>query len=381
MQFNVHNIDFLAPNTLNYYNYLNYYNILRKETNVIVGASNNIRGTIYYGSTWDDELSCEEVNKVYFEKNDEYYKYLYRLPKIANIGSCGTGIVVDTHGNVYVSNSDDNTVSKISPDGDSIILGMSGCYPFGIAIDSRGNIYTANEKSNTVSKITPNGVSTIFATAGRNPVGIVIDVNDNIYVTNSRSHTVSKITPDGISTIFATTGRNPVGIIIDSKGYIYTVNNGDNNISKISPTGKSSVFVDNVHGGTLIALDSRGNLYVSRSECKTIHKITPEGTSIPIQLSNYPMAIAIDSLDNIYINFYQTKQIYTIKFEDILQLSQIDNIDCFKGLNNNGNKVKLELFGSINGNPGGMIIDKLDNIYIANMSRNFLHKDAIFIYH
>lgn len=374
--FNVNIIDFLAPNTLNHDNYLNYYNILSKETNVVLGASNNTQGIIYYGS---NRLSHEEVVKIYFKQNNDYYKYLYRLPKLANIGRCGTGIVVDIQGNIYVNNSDDNTVSKIYPDGTSIILGITDRYPLGIAMDSRGNIYTANEQSNTVSKITPNGVSTMFAKTENNPAGIVIDANDNIYVTNSRSHNVSKITPDGISTIFASTGRNPVGIVIDPKGYLYTANNGGNNITKISPNGESSIFVDNVTSVTFIVLDLRGNLYVSRSECKTIHKITPDGISIPIQLQKYPMAIAIDSLDNVYINFYQTKQIYTIKSENILKECTMDNTHDFKGLHKNGNKVQLELFGSINGNPGGMIIDKLDNIYIANITHHLLHKDTISI--
>lgn len=376
-EFNVTTIDFLASNTLNYNNYLNYYNILSKETNVVVGASNNKIGTINYGSNWEQQLSCAEVNKLYFDKNDEYYKYLYRFPSLANIGRCGTGIVVDTYGNTYVSNSNDNTVSKIDLDNTSITLSIDGWSPYGIAIDSHGNVYTANEKSNNVSKITPSGESTIFAKTENAPLGIVIDANDNIYVTNSRSHNVSKVTPNGVSTIFATTGMNPVGIVIDTKGYIYTANNGGSSISKISPNGESIVFVDNLQRVVFIALDSQENLYASSPECKTIYKITSDGIFIPIQLQNYPMAIALDSLDNIYINFYKTKQIYTIKSENILKMcKKTTNFNCFKSILNKN--IELELVGSITGEPGGMIIDKLDNIYITNITRKLLHKDNIF---
>ncbi len=48
-----------------------------------------------------------------------------------------------------------DTVSKITPEGISTILGTTGKWPGGITIDGSGNIYTANFVGDNVTKITP----------------------------------------------------------------------------------------------------------------------------------------------------------------------------------------------------------------------------------
>jgi alpha-tubulin suppressor-like RCC1 family protein len=75
-EFNVKNIDFLACDTLNYPNWVNYYSILTKETNVIVGASNNKTGNIQYGGDWLMESTSQDIEQIYFTQSIEYYTYL-----------------------------------------------------------------------------------------------------------------------------------------------------------------------------------------------------------------------------------------------------------------------------------------------------------------
>ena len=64
------------------------------------------------------------------------------------------GIAIDNAGNIYTTNFNANTVSKITPHGTSTILGTTGAYPYGVTIDKDGNIYTANYGTSNVSKIT-----------------------------------------------------------------------------------------------------------------------------------------------------------------------------------------------------------------------------------
>jgi DNA-binding beta-propeller fold protein YncE len=47
-----------------------------------------------------------------------------------------------------------NNATKITPNGTSTILGTTDINPFWMAIDKNGNIYTTNHEANTVSKIT-----------------------------------------------------------------------------------------------------------------------------------------------------------------------------------------------------------------------------------
>ena len=68
-EFNVKNIDWLACDTLNYPNWVNFYNILKCETNVIIGASNNKTGNIKYGGDWILESTSQNVERIYFTKS------------------------------------------------------------------------------------------------------------------------------------------------------------------------------------------------------------------------------------------------------------------------------------------------------------------------
>jgi len=78
--------------------------------------------------------------------------------------SPNAGLVLDPAGNLYVSNSKNNTVTEIPVGGDSPVTYASGLSnPQGLAFDSAGNLYVANTKNNTVSKVTPAGVVSTFS--------------------------------------------------------------------------------------------------------------------------------------------------------------------------------------------------------------------------
>jgi hypothetical protein len=76
-EFNIKNIDWLACDTLNYPNWVNFYNILKRETNIIIGASNNKTGNIKYGGDWLLESTSQNIERIYFTKSIEYYTYLF----------------------------------------------------------------------------------------------------------------------------------------------------------------------------------------------------------------------------------------------------------------------------------------------------------------
>ncbi len=98
------------------------------------------------------------------------------------------GIAIDAADNLYVADTGNSTIRKIAPDGSvSTVAGMAGacgyvdggrapdgtstarfCRPSGIAIDNlTGNLYVADTDNNTIRKITPDGqVSTVAGKAG-----------------------------------------------------------------------------------------------------------------------------------------------------------------------------------------------------------------------
>ena len=74
-QYNIQNIDFLACNTLQYSNWVAFYEIIRKETGVIVGASNDKTGNIQYGGDWLLECTNTDIISTYFSNESGLTSY------------------------------------------------------------------------------------------------------------------------------------------------------------------------------------------------------------------------------------------------------------------------------------------------------------------
>ena len=150
-----------------------------------------------------------------------------------------------------------------SADGSGGAAQFSG--PEGIAADTAGNLYVADSSNSTIRKITAAGVvSTLAGTAGvfgnvdgsggaaqfGGPIGIAVDTAGNLYVVDGNNRTIRKITAAGVvSTLAGTAGGvfgnadgiggaarfgNPAGIAVDTAGNLYVADYGNSNIRKIT---------------------------------------------------------------------------------------------------------------------------------------------------
>jgi len=287
-----------------------------------------------------------------------------------------SGVATDSAGNVYVADSSNHIIRKITPAGVvSTLAGTAGLTgstdatgaaarfngPFGVATDRAGNVYVADGSNNTIRKITRAGVvNTLAGTAGttgstdatgaaasfNQPFGVATDSAGNVYVADSSNHTIRKITPAGVvSTLAGTAGlagstdatgaaarfNFPLGVATDSAGNVYVADSFNNAIRKITSAGIVSTLAGMGIAGSAdgtgaaamfdspvgVAADSAGNIYVADTNNSTIRKITPAGVVTTLAGTaagfgsadgtgaaarfNFPSRVATDSAGNVYV--------------------------------------------------------------------------------
>lgn len=248
------------------------------------------------------------------------------------------GVVVDANNTTYVSDTLNHTIRKIDPSGVvSTFAGASGIAgvqdgpvqsarfhnPIGLALDGVGNLFVADSVNNTIRKITPDGVvSTLAGTPGvppsgvdgqgpaarfYAPTGLVIDSSGNLFVADTYMSTIRKVTPSGVVTTLAGQAgvsgsldglgtaaqfNQPCGLALDGIGNLFVADCAAQIIRKIDSTGRVSTIAgtpgvmglaDGIGSSAQffapygLAMDGNGNLFVADSQYGLIRKITSSG--------------------------------------------------------------------------------------------------------
>ena len=254
----------------------------------------------------------------------------------------------DSNGDIFITDTVDNTVTELFPNQTTAPYGTTGGGPVAITMDTKGNLYTANSTSNTVTKIGSGGVSSTLGSTGSNPHSLVIDGKGNVYTANEGDSTITKITSSGGTSTFATVSGIPVGMLIDGAGNLYVLNQGTNNITEIASNGATSDYADLSGAPIAMAKDGSNNIYVLLSD-SSVTEVVPNGSTGTVYSAFYgtnglsASAITTDNAGNVYI------------------------------LNQNGGNITeiatsgvSTTYGSVGSNPGSIVADPSGNIYVSN---------------
>jgi len=239
------------------------------------------------------------------------------------------GVAVDSAGNLYIADTLNNRVRKVSNgvistvagDGTHGFSGDNGAavsaelaFPFGVAVDSAGNLYIADTANNRVRKVS-NGVITTFAGGASavqldEPEGVAVDPAGNVYIADTGNNRVRKVSNGVISTVAGsgTSGysgdggpassaalADPTGVVVDAADNLYIADEGNNRVRKVAngviatiagsgATGKTGGGFDGdggpatsalLSGPEGVAVDSAGNVYVCDTGNNRIRLLTP----------------------------------------------------------------------------------------------------------
>lgn len=173
----------------------------------------------------------------------------------------GMGLAVDARGNLYTASVNSQIVTRLSPSGEAVDLGQYGNYgsgpgqfefqsstPVGLAVDPEGNIYVPDTGNDRIQKLSPTGAPLAqWGTAGTGagqfdwPEGIALDAKGNIYVADTRNDRIQELSPAGQPLAqWGHTGTgagefvNPAAVAFDNRGNLYVADTGNNRIQKLS---------------------------------------------------------------------------------------------------------------------------------------------------
>ncbi len=293
------------------------------------------------------------------------------------------GLAVDSSGNLYIVDANNQRIRKVSSGVITTVAGNGAAgfsgdngpatgaqlhSPYGVAVDAAGNLYLSDSANQRVRKVSGGTIST-FAGNGNtgfsgdngqailamlnNPLGVTVDPSGNIYVADFNNNSVREVSGGVISTLAGN----------QTQGY-----SGDG-----GPSISAQLYYPRG-----VAADNGGNVYVADTYNNVVRKInhgvittvagngTPgfsgdSGPATGAQLSQ-PQGVAVDTTGNVYIADSQNGRIRKI-VNGVINTIAGNGTQGFSG--DGGPATSAEL-----SNPTGIAVDSVGNIYVADGSNN-----------
>ena len=361
------------------------------------------------------------------------------------------GVAVDSAGNVLAVDMGNHLVVRIAPNGILTVVAGTGAPGFsgdggpatramlsftesgGVALDAAGNLYIADSANGRVRKVTPEGRITTIAGTGAGgfsgdggaataaalggfPGSVAVDGSGNLYFPQRYYHRIRRVSPDGTISTFAGNGTagysgdggpasnaslsNPWGVAVDLAGSVYIADSDNHRIRKVPRGGVITTVAGNGTQGfsgdggpavsaslchpTAVAADLSGNLYIA-DECNhRIRRVSSSGIITTVAGSgsadysgdggsatrasfNAPHGVALDAAGNVYVTDAASRR--------IRRFSQGGTISAIAG---NG-LFKAPIDGvaattSFLSTPAGIAVDGKGNAYIVDLRNQRIRK-------
>jgi len=263
------------------------------------------------------------------------------------------GIAVDASGNLFIADTGNSRIRKVSAGGIVTTVAGNGSYgfsgdggpaisaslwsPAGIAVDASGNLFIADTYNNRVRKVSASGIITTVAGSGipltagnvgfsgdggpaisarlNSPYGVAVDASGNLFIADTYNNRIRKVSTTGMITTVAGSGgfggynsggyagdggpaasallNQPYGVAVDTSGNLFIADNLNCRIRKVSASGMISTVAGGLtygfsgDGGPAasallrppwgVAVDVSGNLFIADTLNYRIRKVSASG--------------------------------------------------------------------------------------------------------
>jgi sugar lactone lactonase YvrE len=249
-------------------------------------------------------------------------------PAVEALFNTPSAVAVDPGGGIIVADTSNNRIRRVAPNGSVTTIAGNGSAgfrdgpageaqfdgPVGVAIDHQGNIFVADTYNDRIRRISIAG--DVITTAGSGlpgfvdgeaeaarfdtPSGVAVDQEGNLFVADTGNNAVRKVSSSGQVTTLA--GRSeefeslttddrlerPVGIAVTHDGFIFVACQDQGRVFRVTPEGVIDLFVGSRSGfqdgigsvarfsrPSAVAVDREGSLYIADAANYLIRKVSP----------------------------------------------------------------------------------------------------------
>lgn len=361
-----------------------------------------------------------------------------------------SGVAADAFGNVYIADTGNNRIRKVASTGVITTVAGNGTpgysldggpavttqlsSPTGVATDSAGTLYIGDSNNHRVRKVSTSGIITSIAGNGNpgysaeggpsataqinKPSGLALDSSGNVYLADRFNYRIRKITTTGSIISLAGNGfrgysvnggaatgaqlDQPRGLALDSAGNLYIADGYNCRVRKLSPNGIITTVAGNGTPGYSgdngpainaqlayqlgIAVNAAGELFIADSFNHRIRKVSTNGIITTIAGNGFPgysgdngpatsaqinntNDIALDADGNLYIADYSNYRIRKISTNGIISTLAGTGSQGYSGDRGPAAGAQLSTVWGLTVDPGG-------NLYIADYLNHRIRKIA-----
>ena len=347
------------------------------------------------------------------------------------------GVAADALGNVYFSSGNMvfkvdgvGSLTRVAGTGKAGYSGDSGVateaqlnLPKGVAVDAGGTLYIADSGNNVVRKVTADGVITTVvggsatSTQLNAPAGVAVDLSGNLFISDTRNCVVRELTAGGAMVTVAGNGscgfsgdggagasaqlNSPTGLAVDAAGRLYIADSGNNAIRRVAAgvistvAGVGGVPGNDGDGGPAVrarlnlpsgvAVDSAGNLYIADSAVNVIREVRIADGSIVTVAGNgrpgfagdggpaasaqlwAPWGVATDPAGDVFIADYYNYRVRKIGTDGNISTLAGNGVSDYRGDGGPASSSQLA-------QPKAVAVDSSGNLYIADTFGNTVRK-------